>query len=130
MTNMTAARDSVPATTHLQMIRAEIKVREFHRWMGSRRLQDPDHAIHCLLTECFGKPPPAGDGLAPKPLPPNYAPGRCRWYALRLRVGRCRCLAGGGPTIRRPGAMSNSEPSCPGCQVDAHGMDGGQAFGF
>ena len=67
MTNMTAARDAVPVTTPRQMIRAEINVREFHRWMGSRRLQDPDHAMHCLLTECFGKPPPEGDGLAPKP---------------------------------------------------------------
>ena len=44
----------------LQMIRADLKVREFQRWMGSRRLQDADHAMHCLLTECFG-------ALAPKP---------------------------------------------------------------
>ena len=47
-----------PAT--LQMVRAEINVRDFQRWMGSRRLQDPDHGMHCLLTECFGD-------LAPKP---------------------------------------------------------------
>ncbi len=39
----------------LQMIRAEIGLREFQRWMGMRRLQDPDHAMHCLLVECFGK---------------------------------------------------------------------------
>ena len=52
---------NAPATTGvLQMIRAEISVREFQRWMGARRLQDPDHAMHCLLTECFGD-------LAPKP---------------------------------------------------------------
>ena len=38
----------------LQMVRAEISMREFHRWMGERRLQDPDHGMHCLLTECFG----------------------------------------------------------------------------
>ena len=44
----------------LQMIRADISVRDFQRWMGSRRLQDADHAMHCLLTECFGE-------LAPKP---------------------------------------------------------------
>ena len=48
------------ATTALQMIRAEVNVREFQRWMGTRRLQDQDHAMHCLLTECFGD-------LAPKP---------------------------------------------------------------
>ena len=44
----------------LQMIRADIQVRAFQHWMGSRRLQDADHAMHCLLTECFGE-------LAPKP---------------------------------------------------------------
>ena len=45
----------------LQMIRAEISVRHFQRWMGMRRLQDPDHAMHCLLVESLGK------DLAPKP---------------------------------------------------------------
>ena len=53
----------------LQMIRAEIGLRDFQRWMGMRRLQDPDHAMHCLLTECFGK------DLAPKPFPRDDAPG-------------------------------------------------------
>ena len=48
-------------TEPLQMIRAEINVRDFQRWMGMRRLQDPDHAMHCLLVESFGK------DLAPKP---------------------------------------------------------------
>lgn len=57
---MTTAAN-VPATTAaLQMVRAEVSVRDFQRWMGTRRLQDPDHAMHCLLTECFGD-------LAPKP---------------------------------------------------------------
>ena len=52
---------NAPATTGaLQMIRAEVNVRDFQRWMGVKRLQDPDHAMHCLLTECFGD-------LAPKP---------------------------------------------------------------
>jgi CRISPR system Cascade subunit CasE len=55
----TTADFPTPATT-LQMIRAEISVRDFQRWMGTKRLQDPDHAMHCLLTECFGR-------LAPKP---------------------------------------------------------------
>ena len=49
-----------PETATLQMIRAEVNTRELQRWMGMRRLQDTDHAIHCLLTECFGD-------LAPKP---------------------------------------------------------------
>ena len=57
MTN--TANVSAPDAT-LQMIRAEVSARDFQRWMGARRLQDPDHAMHCLLTECFGD-------LAPKP---------------------------------------------------------------
>ena len=62
----------------LQMIRADLKVREFQRWMGSRRLQDADHAMHCLLTECFGE-------LAPKPfraiIPRDCAKGTLYGYA-------------------------------------------------
>lgn len=42
------------------MIRAEVELRQFQRWMGTRRLVDPDHAAHSLLTECFGE-------LAPRP---------------------------------------------------------------
>ena len=57
---MTTTAESPIAAAALQMIRAEISGRDFHRWMGTRRLQDPDHAMHCLLTECFGD-------LAPKP---------------------------------------------------------------
>ena len=53
-----------PEQTHkpttLQMIRAEVQLPDFQRWMGTRRFQDPDHAAHSLLTECFGD-------LAPKP---------------------------------------------------------------
>ena len=45
----------------LQMIKAAVSVRDFQRWMGQKRLQDSDHAMHCLLAECFGS------DLAPKP---------------------------------------------------------------
>ena len=44
----------------LQMIRADVRMHDLQRWMGSRRIEDPDHAMHNLLTECFGE-------LAPKP---------------------------------------------------------------
>lgn len=44
----------------LQMVRADIRLRELQRWMGSRRIKDMDRAMHSLLTECFGE-------LAPKP---------------------------------------------------------------
>ena len=57
---MTTLLDHQAAAGALQMVRAEVNVRDFQRWMGTRRLQDPDHAMHCLLTECFGE-------LAPKP---------------------------------------------------------------
>lgn len=51
---------AAPETATLQMVRAEVNIREFQRWMGARRLQDTDHGMHCLLVECFGD-------LAPKP---------------------------------------------------------------
>ena len=57
----------ITATAPLQMMRAEINVNDFHRWMGGKRLADPGHAMHCLLTEGFGR-------LAPKPfrlIPPR-----------------------------------------------------------
>ena len=57
---MTTAIRPALETGTLQMTRAQIDARAFRRWMGERRLQDPDHAMHCLLTECFGE-------FAPKP---------------------------------------------------------------
>ena len=66
-------------TEPLQMIRAEINARDFQRWMGMRRLQDPDHGMHCLLTECFGR------DLAPRP-----------FRAIFPRGGNMGCLYGYG----------------------------------
>ena len=57
---MTTTTNPTTAAATLQMVRVGINVRDFQRWMGEKRLQDPDHAIHCLLTECFGD-------LTPKP---------------------------------------------------------------
>ena len=57
---MTTTVNAPVTTGTLQMVRADVNMRDFQRWMGTRRLQDPDHAMHCLLTECFGD-------LAPKP---------------------------------------------------------------
>ena len=64
-------------TEPLQMIRAEISIRDFQRWMGMRRLQDPDHAMHCLLVESFGK------DLAPRP-----------FRVMTPRGGKNGCLYG------------------------------------
>ncbi len=75
MTNTTAA----DLSSDMQMIRAEIYVRRFQRWMGSRRLDDLDHAMHCLLVECYGE-------LAPKPfraiLPRGSATGVLYGYGV------------------------------------------------
>ena len=51
---------AVVSSQPLFMIRAEVALREFRRWMGMRQLRDADHAMHCLLTESFGE-------LAPRP---------------------------------------------------------------
>ena len=57
---MTTTANPATETAALQMVRAEIDVLAFQRWMGGRNLEDPDHAMHCLLVECFGE-------FAPKP---------------------------------------------------------------
>ena len=59
-TTGTATTGAASEAAALQMVRAEVNVRDFQRWMGMRQFQDPDHAMHCLLTECFGD-------LAPRP---------------------------------------------------------------
>ena len=69
-------------TRPLQMVRAEISQRDFQRWMGMRRLQDPDHGMHCLLTECFGR------DLAPRP-----------FRAIFPRGGSRGCLYGYGTAV-------------------------------
>ena len=53
-TSTMADKDAATVTGTLYMIRADIDAREFRRWMGSRRIVDDDHALHCLLAECFG----------------------------------------------------------------------------
>ena len=80
--------------TALRMVRAEIDLREFNRWMGSRQFQDPDHAMHCLLKECFGE-------LAPKPFrvvatrgasrASLYGYGTADAGALRESAAVCAC---------------------------------------
>ena len=54
-TAIIADKDTAKATGVLHMVRADIDALQFRRWMGSRQLVDDDHAMHCLLTECFGK---------------------------------------------------------------------------
>ena len=120
---MTTTLNDQAATAALQMVRAEVNVRDFQRWMGTRRLQDPDHARHCLLTECFGD-------LAPKP--------------FRLMVTRgasTGCLYGYGHAdavaLREAAAvcadpLQSRHPACwrHGQQADARRVPGRQAPRF
>ena len=48
-------------TAPVNLIRGTIDQRPLQRWMADNHLQDPDHAIHCLLRESFGQQ------TAPKP---------------------------------------------------------------
>ena len=78
MTTATLTREEPAATTGtLYLVRADIDAFEFRRWMGSRQLVDDDHALHCLLTECFGRE------IAPKP-----------FRVMLPRSGRCGTLYG------------------------------------
>ena len=45
---------------NVHMVRAEIHLRELNRWMASKGFKSQDHAMHSLLSECFGD-------LAPRP---------------------------------------------------------------
>ena len=100
---MTTIANAPEGTATLQMVRADVNVRDFQRWMGTRRLQDPDHAMHCLLTETFGE-------LAPKPfrlmIPRGCRRGTLYGYGSATR----RILAGSGGCLRRPVAAARRPP--------------------
>ena len=116
MTMTATEKDAAPDNAALQMVRAEINGREFQRWMGSRRLQDPDHAMHCLLKECFGE-------LAPKPfrlIMPRDGNNR---RTVRLWAGRCGGAARGGGHLRRASASADYSFSEGRQQGNAFGMD-------
>ena len=99
-----------PMSASLQLIRADVRIRDFQRWMGIKRLQDADHALHCLLTECFGD-------LAPRPfrlIVPRgaaccvlYGYGHAEASALRDAAGIYACPL--QATIL-PGHAINSKP--------------------
>ena len=90
MTDALADSRATIASQPLFMLRAEVALREFRRWMGIRRLQDADHAMHCLLTESFGE-------LAPRPfrliMPRGQSHGVLYGYA-RTEANALRDAAG------------------------------------
>ena len=82
MTDVSTPADTT-ALAPLQMLRAEVNVRELQRWAGMRRLQDIDHAMHCLLRETFGE-------LAPQPfrlIVPRGASRGCLYGYGRASAG-------------------------------------------
>ncbi len=90
---MTTARDIAqrPDTgaAVLQMIRAELDIKEFHQWSGvrgfdSRGVFDEGFALHCLLVECFGE-------FAPKPF--RAILPRARGRRVGTLYGYARCTA-------------------------------------
>ena len=89
MADALADSGAIVALQPLFMIRAEVVLPEFRRWMGIRRLQDADHAMHCLLAESFGE-------LAPRPfrliMPRGEARGVLYGYA-RAEDGALRDAA-------------------------------------
>ena len=91
MTDAALAEPGAPvAAQPLFMIRAEVALTEFRRWMGIRRLQDADHAMHCLLTESFGE-------LAPRPFRLLMPRGQCRgvlYGYARVEADELRDTAG------------------------------------
>lgn len=77
-------------TSRQVMVRADLDIREFHRWAGmrgliSRSAFDEGFAMHCLLVESFGE-------LAPKPFR-VIIPSR-RGRRIGTLYGYARCDAG------------------------------------
>ena len=92
------------------MIRADIDVRSFYRWAGSRGMIsrtafDPGFAMHCLLTESFGR------DLAPKPFRVIIPRDRSRQSGILY--GYAECDAGSSETPRRPSRVRSRPRSCP-----------------
>ena len=122
MTDASTPADTT-ALAPLQMQRAEVNVREFQRWAGMRRLQDTDHAMHCLLREAFGE-------LAPQPfrlIVPRGGSRGCLYGYGRASAGR---IAGRGQHLRRPAAVAGAAPVRHRQQADAVGMARWQAAGL
>ena len=125
------------ATQPLQMIRADIDMRSFHRWAGSRRMMsrsafDEGYAMHCLLTESFGE-------LAPRPFRMIAPRGRKRGPSgsRRLRGVLYGYGSAGAGALRDASALYADPLQCAALQVD--GLKGkpmpvawkpGQRLGF
>ena len=119
MTGLT--RSDAPAAAAappLQMIRAEIDLRSFHRWAGSRRMIsrnafDEGYAMHCLLIESFGE-------RAPKPFRMIAPRGKARgpldgsgWRGVLYGYGDA-----GADALREASTVYADPLQCSALQVD------------
>lgn len=106
------------AAPPLQMIRAEIDLRAFHRWAGSRHMIsrnafDEGYAMHCLLTESFGE-------QAPKPFRMITPRGRARGPSdgPGLRGVLYGYAEAGADALREASTMYADPLQCSALQVD------------
>ena len=109
-------------TATLQMIRAEINTRELHRWMGTRRLQDPGPRYALPADRVLRRP---GPQAFPRDRP-------ARWVNLlpvRLRPGWRRRPERSVRHLRRP--VAKPHPACRHTrqQTNARHMADGQTSG-
>ena len=114
----------------LHMIRADLDIREFHRWAGGRGLIgrsafDEGFAMHCLLSESFGE-------LAPRPFRVIVPRGQ------RRRTGTLYGYSEGTADDLRDAASTYCDPLqakvLPGSEIDSKPMPTmwrvGQRLGF
>ena len=104
MTDVSTPADTT-ALAPLQMHRAEVNVREFQRWAGMRRLQDTDHAMHCLLREIFGE-------LTPQLFRLIVSPGGSRGCLYGYGRASAGDLQDAANTFADPQQLRALPPSC------------------
>ena len=113
------------------MIRADIDVRSFYRWAGSRGMTsrnafDPGFAMHCLLTESFGR------DIAPKPF--RVIIPRDRNGQSGILYGYAECDAGELRDATQTFACPLQAKVLPASSIDGKTMPSswraGQRFGF
>ena len=113
------------------MIRADIDVRSFYRWAGSRGMIsrnafDPGFAMHCLLTESFGR------DIAPKPF--RVIIPRDRNRQSGILYGYAECDAGELRDATQTFACPLQAKVLPASSIDSKTMptswQAGQRLGF
>ena len=118
-----AERGAAIASQPLFMIRAEVALRDFQRWMGIRRLQDADHAMHCLLTESFGE-------LAPRPFRLIMPRGQSRGVLYGYARAEDKALCDASGTYADPSQLRILPPNGIASKPMPLGWRTGKRLGF